>query len=183
MSCFRSKGSILSQSYRQIQNMIQLYCHKSSKQCKPVQVLQIGKQCIGIYLALAAQICLLGNIPNPSNSSKYILKNSKGLGCFPTSRFAQQVQGIYLCTACQFAKPVQVCIACYFCDSITVSCFESGDKIDLGWILYFESNSTNLLAASFVSSGEPKVEKRKYPSPQAPKPSPGVPTTCISLSR
>ena len=74
LNCFRSKGSILSQSYRQIQNMIQLYCHKSSKQCKPVQVLQISKQCKGIYLALAAQICLLGNIPNPSNSSKYILK-------------------------------------------------------------------------------------------------------------
>lgn len=68
-------------------------------------------------------------------SSKYNLKKSKGLGCFPTSRFAQQVQGIYRCTACQFAKPVQVCIACYFCDSITVSCFEACEKRDLGWIL------------------------------------------------
>lgn len=56
-------------------------------------------------------------------SSKYNLKNSKGLGCFPTSRFAQQVQGIYRCTAC------------YFCDRLTVSYFESGEKIDLGWIL------------------------------------------------
>ena len=26
---------------------------------------------------------------------------------------------------------------------------------------YFENNSTSLFAASFVSSGEPKVEKRK----------------------
>ena len=68
-------------------------------------------------------------------SSKYNLKNSKGLGCFPTSRFAQQVQGIYRCTACQFANPVQFCIACYFCDRLTVSYFESGEKIDLGWIL------------------------------------------------
>ena len=66
-------------------------------------------------------------------SSKYNLKNSKGLGYFPTSRFAQQVQGIYLCTACQFAKPVQVCIACYFCDSITVSCLGFGEKRDFGW--------------------------------------------------
>ncbi len=35
----------------------------------------------------------------------------------------------------QFAKPVQICIACYFCDSITVSCFEACEKRDFGWIL------------------------------------------------
>ena len=67
-------------------------------------------------------------------SSKYNLKKSKGLGCFPTSRFAQQVQGIYLCTACWFAKPVQVCIACYFCDSISVSCWGFDENRDFGWI-------------------------------------------------
>ena len=54
-------------------------------------------------------------------SSKYNLKKSKGLGCFPTSRFAQQVQGIYLCTACRFAKPVQVCIACEVSDFIALA--------------------------------------------------------------
>ena len=55
-------------------------------------------------------------------SSKCNLKNSKGLGCFPTSPMAKRTQGIYLCTAC------------HFCDSITVSCFESSEKIDLGWM-------------------------------------------------
>ena len=32
-------------------------------------------------------------------------------------------------------------------------------------------------AASFVSAGLPKEENRKYPSPHAPNPAPGVPTT------
>ena len=36
--------------------------------------------------------------------------------------FGKRTQGIYLCTAC------------HFCDSITVSRFESSDKIDLGWM-------------------------------------------------
>ena len=68
-------------------------------------------------------------------SSKCNLKNSKGLGCFPTSQMAKLVRGIYLHTACQFAKPVRFCIACYFCDSITVSCCETCEKHDLRWIL------------------------------------------------
>lgn len=44
-------------------------------------------------------------------------------------------------------------------------------------IKHYESNLTILFAASFVSSGELNVENLKYPSPQAPNPSPGVPTT------
>ena len=65
-------------------------------------------------------------------SSKCNLKNSKGLGCFPTSQMAKCAHAY---TSCQFAKPVQVCIACYLCDSITVPCLRFEEKSDLGWIL------------------------------------------------
>ena len=44
-------------------------------------------------------------------------------------------------------------------------------------IRHLPSSLQRRLAASFVSSGSPKAEKRKYPLPQAPKPSPGMPTT------
>ena len=42
------------------------------------------------------------------------------------------------------------------------------------------SHSFILRAASAVSSALPKADRRKYPSPQGPKPSPGVPMTWIS---
>ena len=42
---------------------------------------------------------------------------------------------------------------------------------------YFDNNFLILSAASFVSSGLPNDENRKYPSPHLPKPSPGVPIT------
>ncbi len=48
---------------------------------------------------------------------------------------------------------------------------------------YSERSLDSLAAASFVSSGLPKVENRKNPSPHAPKPSPGVPTICASVRR
>lgn len=43
--------------------------------------------------------------------------------------------------------------------------------------IYFFNSCSSRRAASIVSCGLPNVEKRKYPSPQAPNPSPGVPTT------
>ena len=41
---------------------------------------------------------------------------------------------------------------------------------------YFAKCSTILFAASFVSSGSPKAESLRKPSPHEPKPTPGVPT-------
>src|SRR5699024_830846 len=49
--------------------------------------------------------------------------------------------------------------------------------------VYSDRSFTSLSAAIFVSSGLPKVENLKNPSPQEPKPSPGVPTICAFSRR
>ena len=45
--------------------------------------------------------------------SKYNFEKFKGLGMFPNKQLGKQWSPGS--TACQFAKPVQVCIACQFC--------------------------------------------------------------------
>ena len=46
---------------------------------------------------------------------------------------------------------------------------------------YFVFKARIRLIASFVFSCVPKPVRRKYPSPLAPNPEPGVPTTCASF--
>ena len=65
-----------------------------------------------------------------------------------------------------------------------VSVFVFVPVVVLSFCGYFRDSSRRYMrsAAVFVSSAWPKADRRKKPSPQGPKPSPGVPTTWMSFS-